>query len=586
MIGRSGGRSAVASAAYRAAECLNDEKLDREHDYTAKAGVVHSEILLPEGAPERWLDRETLWNEVKDGEKRKDAQLARDIEISLPRELGRAEAIRLARDFVCEQFVVRGMVADLNVHWTKAVDGELQPHAHVMLTMREVVPGRDGHPEDGHFGKKVVAWNDRALLGTWRERWASLANERLAELGHDVRIDHRSHVEQGIELEPQNKIGPAGMRREHRGEQAERAAEHVEIGRRNGERIIAEPAIVLDAITRQHSTFTRRDLARFVSRHTADAAQFTVAMARVEASPELVRLGVDGRGRERFTTREMLETERAMERAAAAIGGRDQHRVLLTTGWRVLKAAERGGLELGDEQRAAYRHVTAGADLALVVGYAGTGKSAMLGVARAAWEAQGYTVRGAALSGIAAEGLEAGSGIASRTLASLEFAWKDGRDQLTSRDVLVVDEAGLVGSRQMARVLSAAEAAGARVVLVGDAEQLQAIEAGAAFRALAERHGAAEIGEVRRQRAEWQRNATRELATARTETALERYEAAGMVQGHATQDAARAALVEGWDAVRQQSPTASQVILAYTRARGGAEWAGAGAAAGGGRSRA
>ena len=419
VIGRSGGRSAVASAAYRAAECLHDHKLDREHDYTAKAGVVYSEILLPDGAPERWLHRETLWNEVEASEKRKDAQLARDIEISLPRELGRDEAIRLARGFVREQFVDRVMVADLNVHWTRASDGELQPHAHVMLTMREVIPGRDGHPEEGGFGKKVVAWNDRALLGDWRERWASLANERLAEQGHDVRIDHRSHVEQGIELEPQHKIGPAGMRREYRGEDAERAAEHVEIGRRNGERIIAEPAIVLDAITRQHSTFIRRDLARFVSRHTADAAQFEVAMAKAEASPELVRLGVDGRGRERFTTREMLATEQTMERAAASIGGRDQHRVPLVARWQALKGAERGGLAFGDEQRAAYQHVTAGPDLALVVGYAGTGKSAMLGVARAAWEAEGYTVRGAALSGIAAEGLEAGSGIASRTLASL-----------------------------------------------------------------------------------------------------------------------------------------------------------------------
>jgi len=100
--------------------------------------------------------------------------------------------------------------------------------------------------------------------------------------------------------------------------------------------------------------------------------------------------------------------------------------------------------------------------------------------------------------------------------------------------VLVVDEAGMVGSRQMERVFSAAQQAGAKVVLVGDPEQLQAIEAGAAFRALAERHGAAEIGAVRRQREEWQRDATRELATARTGVALERYEAAGMVQGHAT----------------------------------------------------
>ncbi len=237
------------------------------------------------------------------------------------------------------------------------------------------------------------------------------------------------------------------MRREDRGEQAERAAEHVEIARRNGAKIIAEPGVVLDAITRQHSTFTRRDLARLVDRHTADREQFDVAMAKAEASPELVRLGLDGRGRERFTTREMLETEQRMERAAVALAGRDEHRVLWVAGWRALRAAERAGgpraarvpsarapsggspsaVVLGEEQRAAYGHVTSGKDLALVVGYAGTGKSAMLGVARAAWEAEGFTVRGAALSGIAAEGLEAGSGIGSRTLASLEWAWKDGR---------------------------------------------------------------------------------------------------------------------------------------------------------------
>ena len=214
-------------------------------------------------------------------------------------------------------------------------------------------------------------------------------------------------------------------------------------------------------------------------------------------------------------------------------------------------------MELGEEQRAAVRHVTSGPDLALMVGFAGTGKSAMLGVARWAWEVEGYTVRGAALSGIAAEGLEGGSGIASRTIASLEYAWKDGRDLLTSRDVLVVDEAGMIGSRQMERVLSAARAAGAKVVLVGDPEQLQAIEAGAAFRALAERHGAAEITAVWRQREPWQQDATRELATGRTAEALGRYTAAGMMQAADTRETAKAALVAGWDQVRQQSPQAS-----------------------------
>ena len=565
VIGCSGGRSAIASAAYRAGERLHDDKLDRDHDYTEKAGVVHREIMLPDGASERWLDRGVLWNEVEAGEKRKDAQLARDIEISLPRELGKAEAIRLAQDFVREQFVDRGMVADLNVHWTQARDGGEQPHAHVMLTMREVVPGRDGHEEEGAFGKKVVAWNDRALLGEWRERWADLANERLLELGHDVRIDHRSLRDQGIDLEPQHKIGPAAVRREERDQEAERAAEHREIARRNGDKLRDEPEIALRALTQQHSTFTRQDLARFVDRHTDGAEQFASVMAKVEAAPELVRLGQDGRGRDRFTTREMLDTEQRMERAAGALADRDGHRVLQAAGWRAAKAAERNGVTLEEEQRAAFRHVTSGPDLSLVVGYAGSGKSTMLGVARAAWEADGYHVRGLALSGIAAEGLEKGAGIASRTIASLEYAWKAEREQLISKDVLVIDEAGMIGSRQMERVLSAARAAGAKVVLIGDPEQLQAIEAGAAFRALAERHGAAEITTVRRQHEPWQRDATRELATGRTEQALERYAAAGMVLASDTRGEARAALVAGWDEARRERPEESRIILAYTR---------------------
>ena len=568
VIQRSAGRSAVAAAAYRSASELADERVGHSHDYTAKEGVVHSEIMLPTDAPERWqavddtpeagrTARERLWNEVEAIERRKDAVLAREVEFALPRELSQVEGIALAQEFVRRQFISRGMVADLNVHWSKEPDGEVKPHAHVMLSMREV----DG---DG-FGKKQRAWNDVGLLREWREGWAELANARLAELGHDIRIDHRSLRDQGIELEPQHKIGPAGGRREDRGEDAERAAEHRAIAQRNGEALFADPRVALDALTQQHSTFTRRDMARFVDRHTDGAEQFASVLAKVEAAPELVRLGEDERGRERFTTRAMLETERRMEAAASALAGHDGHRILQAAGWRAVKAAERGGLVLEEEQREAFRHVTSGPDLSLVVGYAGSGKSTMLGVARAAWEAEGYSVRGAALSGIAAEGLEKGAGIASRTIASLEYAWKEGRDQLTSRDVLVVDEAGMIGSRQMERVLSAVRAAGAKVVLIGDPEQLQAIEAGAAFRALAERHGAAEITTIRRQHEAWQRDATRELATGRTEAALERYAAAGMVQAADTREAARAGLVAIWDAARRQRPEQSQVILAYTR---------------------
>jgi Ti-type conjugative transfer relaxase TraA len=558
VISRANGSSAVASAAYRSACELHDERLGRSQNFTNKTGVVHSEIMAPEGSPERWQDRETLWNEVEAGEVRKDAQLAREIEFSIPREMNQAQGVELARDFVQQEFVDRGMLADLNVHWDVGPDGLAKPHAHVMLSMREAGP-------EG-FGKKVREWNSTELLSDWRERWAGHVNERLAELGIDAQVDHRTLEAQGIDLEPQHKIGPAGMRREERGEDAERAVDHREIARRNGEKIIAEPNVALDAITRQQSTFTDHDLARFVHRHTDDADQFSQAMSAVKTSPELVALGKDGAGRERFSTREMLSVEQRLERSAEQIAGRGQHRVSPASRDMALAASEGRGLALAGSQRDALDHITGREDLALVVGYAGTGKSAMLGVAREAWEAQGYQVRGAALSGIAAESLEAGSGIGSRTIASLEHGWAQGRDVLTARDVLVIDEAGMIGSRQMERVLSAADLAGAKVVLVGDAEQLQAIEAGAAFRALTERHGAAEITEIRRQREDWQREATRELATGRTGAALDRYEAAGMVQGHETREAARSALVEGWDAVRQARPEASQVMLAHTRA--------------------
>lgn len=559
VISRANGSSAVASAAYRAAERLHDDRLGRDHDFSNKAGVVHSEIMLPEGAPERLNDRTTLWNEVEAGEKRKDAQLAREVEFSIPREMNQQQGVQLARDFVEKQFVERGMVADMNVHWDTGKDGQPKPHAHVMLSMREVGP-------EG-FGQKVREWNSNALLQEWRVAWADHVNERLAELDIDARIDHRTLAAQGIDLEPQHKIGPAASRMPEQGLKAERVEDHARIARENGEKIIANPQIALDAITRQQATFTRRDLAQFAFRHSDGKDQFDQVMSAVRTSPALVVLGKDGRGEDRFTSRDMIETEQRLERAGDRLADRAGHGLPATSlqnGGR--DAAGSDGLMLGDQQRDALAHITGKNDLAIVVGYAGTGKSTMLGVARDEWERAGYQVRGAALSGIAAEGLEGGSGIQSRTIASMEYQWGQGRELLGPRDVLVIDEAGMIGTRQMERVLSEAERAGAKVVLVGDAEQLQAIEAGAVFRSLAERHGAAEINEVRRQHEDWQRDATRALATGRTGEAIHAYEQHGMVHAAKTREAARAELIDTWDAQRRADLDKSRIILTHTNA--------------------
>ena len=558
VISRQTGASAVASAAYRSADRLFDERANRHHDFSNKAGVIHREVLLPEGAPERLNDRATLWNEVEAGEKRKDAQLAREVEFSIPREMNEKQGVQLARDFVKKQFVDRGMVADLNVHWDKAKDGSPKPHAHVMLAMRDVGP-------EG-FGKKNRDWNSTELLKGWREAWSAHVNERMAELGLEGRIDHRSYLRQGIDLEPQHKIGPAASRMPGQGLEAERIEDHARIARENGEKIFANPNVALDAITRQQATFTVRDLATFAFRHSDGKDQFDQVMGAVRASPELVALGRDGRDQERFTSRDMIAVENRLERAGDELASRDEHGVGDRQRDAAIGAAEGRGLALSAEQRDAFDHITGREGLASVVGYAGSGKSAMLGVAREAWEGQGYMVRGAALSGIAAENLEGGSGIQSRTIASLEHAWGQGREQLGPRDVLVVDEAGMIGSRQMERMLSAARDAGAKVVMVGDPEQLQAIEAGAAFRSITERHGAAEITEIRRQREDWQKEATRQFATGRTAEAIRAYGAHSMVHEHATREEARAGLVDDWDGKRQAEPGKSQIIFTHTNA--------------------
>lgn len=201
-ISRTGGRSATACAGYRAGECIIDERTGVKHDFTRKRGVVHSEIFAPEGAPSWCHNRSDLWNKVEKTEKRKDAQVAREINLALPAELNERERLELVRAYVADTFVSAGMVVDLCVHAPSSRDGDARNHhAHIMLTMRRL----DGD----QFGQKERAWNAPELLIQWRKKWADAANAALEKAGHRVRIDHRSHAERGITEQPSQHHGPA-----------------------------------------------------------------------------------------------------------------------------------------------------------------------------------------------------------------------------------------------------------------------------------------------------------------------------------------------------------------------------------------
>ena len=188
------GRSVVAAAAYRAGQKLTDEHAGGiDHDYSRRSHVLAAEILAPAGAPEWAQDRQRLWNEVEQAEKRKDARLAREVELALPHELSREQQRELVRAYVQQQFVSRGMIADVAYHEADRGAAGRNDHAHVLLTMREIGP-------EG-FGKKVREWNDRELVIESREAWARTTNQHLSAEGHQARIDHRSLAEQREEAE-------------------------------------------------------------------------------------------------------------------------------------------------------------------------------------------------------------------------------------------------------------------------------------------------------------------------------------------------------------------------------------------------
>ncbi len=183
IISRSSGRSAVAASAYRSAQKLRCQATGVLHDYTKKNDVIYSHILTPADTPSFLLDRENLWSEVERVEKRKDAQLARELRLSIPHQLSNAQAIELLNNWTKKVLVSRGMIADVAIH--KPTEG-LNLHAHVMLTMRDI------DRENQTFAKKNREWNSRDLLLEMRESWAIACNEAAEHAGHSINWTHES----------------------------------------------------------------------------------------------------------------------------------------------------------------------------------------------------------------------------------------------------------------------------------------------------------------------------------------------------------------------------------------------------------
>ncbi len=618
VLQRSAGRNSIAAAAYRRAIALVDEQEQARFDYSRKKGVVHSELIIPPQSPS-WLKNlldthatdprgaiETLWNQVEAREQRLDAQLAREIEFSLPIELTLEQNEVLAREYLTTEFAARGMIVDWSIHWDEG-----NPHVHALLSMREL--------DDTGFGNKVREWNTRTCLKEWRAAWADHVNLHLYRHGHSIQVDHRSYAEQGIDLIPTIHRGKAVMQMEARGISTDIMAESRAIQLTNLEQLEQSPAPLLDKCERERSTFTHvdvisnlsgyandrqrvsytaepvlpwgtfmtlsveeavtavaqapvltpEDIARLLARiehhdavftqatlaralhtHTDHADRFARALLELKASPALIPLGVGDDGRERYTTQRLFQVENKLQTHVEHLHARTHRLIKPTRVTRLLAQYETTHQKtLSPEQVTALHHLTGKSALACLVGRAGTGKSFLLDAAASIWQAQQNTVYGVALSGIAAAGLRRDTRMDAYTLASFHERLNRGLLTLDRRSVIVMDEAGMTDSPSMLALLEAIDRAQAKLVLVGDPDQLQPVGPGATFRAVLERVGFAELQTIYRQQVDWQRTASGDFAAGRTAEGLNAYEEKGRLHWAPTPDESLQNLVHDWSKI-------------------------------------
>ncbi len=550
-----GTRSTVRAVAYRAGIELTDTQTGETFIYKNK-DVQHVELVLPKDAPE-WAieiqklikeDRQTgiqaLSEKAEAAEKRIDAQVWREFEFSLHRELTPEQNIALAKEFVEDQISSRGMAALLNFHFDKDEEtGEEKPHCHVLVPTRRL-------SENGFHVKKENDWNKKALIFELREQWAAYSNFHLKLHGHDVRIDYRSYQERRIDIEPQPKRGAGVLEIEEKakalGDKTENAfatekaqAFHA-VQLRNLYRILRRPEVIFDIISRHHATFMWGDVQKKLHQYIDDPALFERMDARLRNSNELILLKWENRKAEGevaleqeeaiYTTRTLLKAERSLLKTAEALDKAPSHEVGELF---IENAIQKGNQSLHDkgildglsqDQLQAIHHLVKPGQLKCIVGIAG---ATALGVCQESWKAQGYAVYGLAPTGKAAQNLQQ-SGIESTTLHKFLKSFEEGRCHYKPNSVLVVDEAGMVDVERFSALLGAVKHLGVKLIVVGDGAQLQPVEAGPGFRLITERIGKSELNTVIRQREEWQKEATRLFGKQETQQAIQAY----MDKGH------------------------------------------------------
>jgi Ti-type conjugative transfer relaxase TraA len=561
-ISRGSGGSAVRSAAYNGREEIAAERTGEVFYFRHRDAPEHHTVLLPEGAAARFVQASALWNAAETAERRKDAQVAREIVLALPAnaDVSTEDRIALARSFAETHFVSKGLAVQLDVHAPHEGDAESERanwHAHLLITTRRLEGEQFAAKKARDLDPEVRLAGGRALVSdgaVWGELWREHQDQYFREHGLEARVDPRAtHAEE--------HIGPVRMR-----VTGAEIVERAEIIRQANQAAARDPDQVLVALTRNNATFTARELDRHLSKQLGQegrdaTAEIAVVRAAVLKHGDLVPLHdrETGAPAERFTTRQV----RAEELAALSDADRMGSTRWMGVSGRGAKAAQ-AGRTLRPDQEAAFAHATGAGNLKLIEGRAGTGKSYTLAAIHDAHVADGKRVVGLAPTNAVAQDLAADGFTEAGTVHSALFRLKNGRTSWDRDTVVVVDEAAMLDTPVTGELLAAARQAGAKLILVGDDRQLASIERGGLFAELRQLHGAAEITEVTRQKVDWQRQAARDLAEGRFAEAVNAFDRAGAITWTQDQHDARRALVEAWTRDAQERPGASRFVFAYT----------------------
>ena len=544
---RAKGHSAIASAAYRSASKLLDERTGLTHDFTNRHDVIFSEIMLPVGACEKFTQREFFWNQLESAEKRRDSQLCKDIVLALPKELNLVSQIELAKRFANTHFVSNGIPADVSIH----DHGDGNPHAHILAPLRRLESlgfskhkARDLNPSFS-YGKVV----EEDYLG---KQWGDMQDAFFIENNIDLSVD-LNHV---IPEQHEGRI---------RGESGHYIKETNELIRNARiELVLENTENLINQLSLNHSVFTRRDIEKllFKTLNTPElSALHLQSVKKILYHGDVISLGANDSGIESYTTKNQYMAEGVLLNSVEKMQARNGH--VFTSDAGIL--AEQ--YKLNDEQSEALSYIAKGNDLSILIGRPGVGKSYMLKPLKEYYEANQCRVIGASLSGKVAKSLENETGIKSFTIAALSWRLANQKMILGKNDIIVIDEAGMVDFASLSFLINAANKAEAKVVLVGDPDQLKPIQKGEIFKGIAARTGFFELCKIRRQRDDGDRAASLSLAKGNVKEALSHYEGKGSIHFSATSFDAAEHLVADWKAaIHELHQVKEQVMFAFTRA--------------------